>query len=81
MLNLVSLTRPSLQILGKTQTTVFPISFIKVNFHNSRTSDDIEMKPGPVIKIDKKNKGRSKKADDDVMLKNCEVIVIFLNFF
>ena len=39
------------------------------------------MKPGPVIKIDKKNKGRSKKVDDDVMLKNCEVIVIFLNFF
>ena len=39
------------------------------------------MKLGPVIKIDKKNKGRSKKADDDVMLKKFEVIVIFLNFF
>ena len=31
----------------------------------------------PVTKPDKKNTATSKKFDDDIMLKNCEVIVIF----
>ena len=52
-------------------------SFIKENCHNSRTSDDIDMKLRPVTKLDKKNKTTSKKLDDDVMLENCDVIVIF----
>ena len=66
MPNLVSLTCPSLQILGKTQTGVFPISrsLIKQNCHNSRTSDDTDMKLGPVTKVDKRNKTTSKKNDD-----------------
>ena len=34
---------------------------IKVNWHNSRTSDNIDMKPGPVTKPDKGNKTTSKK--------------------
>ena len=41
----------------------FPISvqsLIKVNCPNSRTSDDIDMKLGPVTKIDKRNKTTSK---------------------
>ena len=53
-------------------------SLIKENCHNSRTSDDIDMKLGPVIKLDKRNKKPSKNFDDDVMSVNCEVIVIFL---
>ena len=52
-------------------------SLIKVNCHNSRTSDDIDMKLGPVTKLDKRNKITSKKIDNDVMLANCDVIVIF----
>ena len=36
------------------------------------------MKLGPVTKLDKRNKTRSKKFDDDVISKNCDVIVIFL---
>ena len=52
-------------------------SFIKNNCHNSRTSDDIDMKLGPVTKLDKSNKTKWKKFDDDVMLENCDVIVIF----
>ena len=36
------------------------------------------MKLGPVIKLDKRNKTTSKKFDVDVMLENCDVIVIFL---
>ena len=36
-------------------------SLIKVNCHNSRTSDDIEMKLGPGTKIDKRNKKNVKK--------------------
>ena len=80
MANLVSLTRRSPQILGNTQTSVFPdfwSTLVKVNCHNSRTSDDIDMKPGPVTKLDKRNKVTSKKFDDDVMSANCDVIVIF----
>ena len=34
--------------------------FIKENYHNSRTSDDIDMKLGPVTKLDKRNKTTSK---------------------
>ena len=50
---------------------------IKENCHNSRTSDDIDMKLEPVTKLDKRNKTTSKKIDDEVMLENCDVFVIF----
>ena len=52
-------------------------SLIKENCYNSRTSDDIDIKLGPVTKIDKKNKAISKTFDDDVISVNCDVIVIF----
>ena len=52
-------------------------SFIKETCHNSRTSDEFDMKPGPVTKLDKRNKTKSKKFDDDVMSENFDVIVIF----
>ena len=52
-------------------------SLIKKNCNNSRTSDDIHMKLGLVIKLDNINKTASKKFDDEVMSANCEVIVIF----
>ena len=35
------------------------------------------MKLGPVTKLDKRNKTTSKKYDNDVMSKNCDVIAIF----
>ena len=47
------------------------------DFHNSRTSDDIDMKLGPVTKLDKRNRTTSKKFDDYVMSENCDIIVIF----
>ena len=65
MPNLVSVTR---RISGE--------SLIKVNCHNSGTIDDIDMKLGSVTKLDKRNKIVSKTFDDDVMLDNCDVIVI-----
>ena len=84
---MVSLTCPSLQTLGKTQTVVISYfrisaqSLLKENCHNSRTSDDIDMKLGPLTKIDKRNKATSKKnkkkKDDDIMPANCDAIVIF----
>ena len=83
MPNLVSLTRPNLQIMGKTQTggiSDFQISsqsLLKGNCHNSGTSDDIDMKLGPVTKLDKRNKTTSKKFDDDVISANWDLIVIF----
>ena len=65
MPNFVSLTRPSLQILGKSQMGLLPIfqisgqSSIKENYHNSRTSDNIDTELGPVTKRDKRNKTTS----------------------
>ena len=82
MPNLVSLTGPSVQILDKIQTGIsdFRISgqfFINENCHNSRTSHDINMKFGPVTKLDKKKTvtQKKKKKDDDVISENCDVIV------
>ena len=68
--NLVSLTCPDFWISGE--------YLVKENCHNSRTSDDIDMKPGPVTKLDKKNKATSKIFGDGIMSANCDVIVIFL---
>ena len=48
MPNLLSLTRPSLQILGKTQTGVFSISGFLVN------SFVTDMKLEPVTKLENK---------------------------
>ena len=79
--NFVFLTCPSLHILGKTQTGIsdFQISgqsLIKRNCNNSTTSDDIDMKLGPVTKLDKRNKKTSKKVDHDIRSENCGVIAI-----
>ena len=52
-------------------------SFINENCHKSRTSDDFDMKLGPVTKLDKRNTATPKKFDDDVMSANCDVIVFF----
>ena len=35
------------------------------------------MKPGPVTKLDERNKTIFKNSDDDIMPANCDVIVIF----
>ena len=53
---------------------------LKENCYNSRTNDDIYMKLGPVTELDKKNKTTSKEFGDEVMSKNCDVIVIFRIF-
>ena len=49
---------------------------MKVNCHNSRASDDTDMKLGPVTKRDKRNKTTSKNFDE-VMSANCDVSVVF----
>ena len=67
MPNLVSLTCPSLQILEKTEyihKSYFHTYFR--NCHNSKTNYKIDMKLGPVTKIDKRNKAMFKKINDDV---------------
>ena len=81
MLNLVSLTRPTLQISGKTQTSNFWISgqsLIKVNFHNFSASDDIEMKLGAVTKLDRRN--MPKNFSKNVMSTNDDVILFFASY-
>ena len=83
MPNLVFFTRPSLQILDKTLTGFFfdfRISgepLITRNYHNSRTSDDIDIKLGSVTKLHKRKETKSKKSDDDFMSE----IVKSLSFF
>ena len=73
--NLVYLTRPNLQILGKTHDLWSTL--MKENCHNSRTSDDIDIKLGSVTKIDRRNKKMSKK----LTLTSCQQIVTSLLFF
>ena len=74
MTNLVFIIYPSLQILERNSDesiSDFQISgqsFIEENYHNSRTSNDIDVKPGPVTKLEKKNTLISKKSDDGVIL-------------
>ena len=55
----------------------FGQSLIIRNCHNYRTSDDFDMKLGPVTKLDKKNNTTSKTFGDDAMSENCDVIPIF----
>ena len=52
-------------------------SLIRENCHNSRTSNDVDMKLEPINKLDKRNNTTSNKFDDDVMSENYDVIVIF----
>ena len=52
-------------------------SFINENCHNSITSHNIDMKLGPLTKLDKTNTTTSKKFNDGVMSENCDVIVFF----
>ena len=80
---LVSLTCPSLQILDKTQVggisdiQISGQSIIKENYHNSRTSNDIDMKLGPVTKRVERNMTTSKK----LTRMSCRKIVMPLLFF
>ena len=56
---------------------IFGQSFVKGNCHNSRTSDDIDIKLEPVTKLDKRNKTTSKKFEEDVMSEICDFIAFF----
>ena len=83
--NLVSLPCPQSSDLeqnsdrGINDFRISDQSLTKENCHNSRTSNDIDMKLGPVTKLDKRSKiAGKKKNDDNVMSGNCDVIVIFL---
>ena len=73
---------PTLHILDKTQTVAFPISgFLASSLqkisHNSRTSNDINIKLGSVTKLGKRNTASSKKLDVDVVPTKNDLIVIF----
>ena len=64
--NLVSVTHLSLQILGKLRLGISIFwnsgqSLIKEKCHNSRTSNDIDMKLGPLLKLGKRNTMSKKK--------------------
>ena len=69
--------------IGQNSDGVFPISrisgqsLIKGNYNNSRTSHDIDMKLGPVTKLDKRNKTTLKKFAYDIMLENLTSLPFF----
>ena len=77
MTNLVSLTCLSLQIQnsdgGISDFRISSESFMNESCHNSRTSNDIDMKRVSVSKHDNTNPETSKKLYDDVMSANCDV--------
>ena len=83
MPNGVSLTLPSLQILGVfakgriCDSRISDQSLIKENCYNSRTSDDIDMKPGSVTKLDRRNKIISKLFK----MPSCWKIITSFSFF
>ena len=80
MPNLISLTCSNIGQIPDGYISNFSISgqsFIKENYHNSRTSDDIDMKLGLVTKLDKKNKTPSKNFDDKVLLESYDIFVSF----
>ena len=52
-------------------------SLMNKNCHNSRTSDDVDIKLGPVTKFDKRNTATLQKIVDGVISKNCGNIFIF----
>ena len=66
--------------VGISDFQIFGQSLIKENCHNSRTSDAIDMKVGPLTKLNKRNKTTSKKFNVDVMSENYDFIVIFRIF-
>ena len=53
--------------------------FRSIPCHNCRTSNDIDMKLGPVTKLDNKNmttsKKKKKKMDDDFMSANYVIVL------
>ena len=62
---------------GNTNFWISGQFLIKINCHNTRSSDYIGMKFGLVNKLEKKNKKTSKNFDDNLMSKSCDVIAIF----
>ena len=65
------------QSLGISDSWISGQSLMNKHCHNSRTSNNIDMKLGPVTKLDKRNTATSKKFDDVAMSANCDKIVIF----
>ena len=55
----------------------FRISGIKRNYHNSRTSEDIDMKLGPLLNLIRETKQRQK----ELTMTSCWEIVTSLPFF
>ena len=45
--------------------------------HNSRTSYDVDMKLALVTKLGIRNKATSKKFEDEVISRNCDLIAMF----
>ena len=83
VLNLVSLTHISLQILHKTQAGIFPISgflvksLINKNDHNSRTSNNIAMELVPATKRNKRNTTTPKR----LTISSCRQTIKSLSFY
>ena len=76
MFSFISLTRPSLQILDKIQTGPFLISRFLVNPSNKYccNSNYIDMKLGPVTKLDKE----TWQCQKNLTMSSCQQILMSL---
>ena len=82
MPNSISLALPVPNYWAKLRREYFPFPDFwsityKKNCHNSRTSYDIDIKLGPVNKLNKINISTPTNFEDDVMSTKCDVIVFF----
>ena len=62
---------------GISDFQIFGQSSVNENYHNSRTSHGIDMKVGPVTKLDKRRTATSRKW----AMTSCKQIVMSLSFF
>ena len=55
----------------------FLANLLQKSCHNSRISNDLDVKLGPVTKLDKRNTATSEKLDDEILLAKDDIIVTF----
>ena len=55
----------------------FLANLLQKSCHNSGISNDLDVKLGPVTKLDKRNTTTSEKLDDEILLAKDDIIVTF----
>ena len=64
-------------LLTSTRVPGLGKGWLNKNYHISRTCHDIDMKLGPVTKLDNRKTVTSYKINADILSANCDAIVFF----